>query len=409
MFDALSLKKDFPIFEKTVNGKPLCYLDNAATTQKPKCVIEKITEYYENFNSNIGRSSDILAIKAFAAFEETRKTVQKFINAKNEKEIIFTRNTTESINLVARSWGEENIKEGDEIVVSIFEHHSNFVPWQFLAKKKSAKFLVAPLNKDLELDIEAFKKLLGEKTKLVAISACSNVLGLKEDLKKVIEIIRANAPNAKILIDGAQSIAHQKTDLQKIDCDFFAFSGHKMFGPTGVGILYAKKHILENTPPFLMGGGNITEVSETDTEFAENPQKFEAGTQNIADVIALNEAIKYFSNLPIEEVIDHEKNLFDLAYSMFSKEKGVKIFTPRSSEKRSGILSFTLEKAHPHDIAQIFNEEGISMRAGLHCAHPLHTFLQIPASARLSFSIYNTEKDIETAYKALKKTLKIFA
>lgn len=409
MFDALSLKKDFPIFEKTVNGKAFCYLDNAATTQKPKCVIEKITEYYENYNSNIGRSSDNHAIKAFEAFEESRKTIQKFVNAKDEKEIIFTRNTTESINLVARSWGEKNIKEGDEIVCSIFEHHSNFVPWQILAKKKSAKFLIAPLNKDLELDIEALKKILSEKTKLVNFSACSNVLGLKEDTKKVIEIIRANAPKAKILIDGAQSIAHQKTDLQKIDCDFFAFSGHKIFGPTGVGILYARKYILENMPPFLVGGGNVVEVSETDTEFTEIPQKFEAGTQNIADVIAMNEAIKYFSKTPIEEVIEHEKNLFDLAYSLFSKEKGIKIYTPKAQEKRSGILSFTLEKAHPHDIAQIFNEEGISIRAGLHCAHPLHTALNISATARLSFTIYNTEEDIIKAHKALKKTLKIFA
>ncbi|MDX9970575.1 MAG: SufS family cysteine desulfurase [Candidatus Gracilibacteria bacterium] len=409
MFDPLKLKKDFPILSQKINGYPLTYLDNAATTQKPKCVIDKTIEYYENYNSNIGRSSDSLAIRALNAYEETRKTVQKFINAKHETEIIFTRNTTESINLAAHSWGEENILEGDEILVSIFEHHSNFVPWQNLAKKKNAKLLIAPLNNDLELDIEAFKKLLSEKTKIVCISACSNVLGLKEDLISLTEIIRANAKNAKILIDGAQSIAHQKTDVQKIDCDFFAFSGHKIFGPTGIGVLYGKKHLLETMPPFLIGGGNIIEVNNEFTDFADIPQKFEAGTQNIAGVIAFNEAINYFSSLDINEIMTHEKNLFDLAYSLFSKEKGVKIFAPKSTQKRSGILSFTLEKAHPHDIAQVFNEEGISTRAGLHCAHPLHLFLKIPATARLSFSIYNTEEDIEKAYKALQKTLKIFA
>jgi cysteine desulfurase/selenocysteine lyase len=408
MFDPKKIKKDFPILSNKINGNTLVYLDNAATTQKPKFVMEKITEYYNNFNSNIGRSSNSLAIKASNAYEETRETVQKFINAKDSKEIIFTRNTSESINLVAKSWGEEYVIEGDNIVLSIFEHHSNFVPWQILAKKKNATLKIVTLDKNLELDIEAFKKLLDTKTKLVAISACSNVLGLKEDLKKLIKITKASAPNAKILIDGAQSIAHQKTDVQKLDCDFFAFSAHKIFGPTGVGVLYGKKQILDAMPPFLTGGGNIIEVSKEFTEFAEIPQKFETGTPDISGVIAFNEAIKYFNTLKIEDIESHEKNLFDLAFSLFSKEKDIKIFAPKNSQKRSGIFTFTHEKIHPHDISQIFNEENIAIRAGMHCAHPLHDFLKIPATARLSFSIYNTEEDIVNAHKALKQTIKIF-
>ncbi len=408
MFDPKKIKKDFPILSKKINGKPLVYLDNAATTQKPKVVIDKIKDYYENYNSNVGRSSNPLADKATSAFEHTRKSVQEFIHAKYDKEIIFTRNTTESLNLIARTWGEQNVFEGDEILVSVFEHHSNFVPWQILTKKKNAKFLVAPINNDLELDIEKFKKLLSSKTKIVAISASSNVLGLKEDMKKIAEIVRANSPHAIFVVDGAQSVAHESTNVQKMDADFFTFSGHKIFGPTGVGVLYGKKHLLETMPPFLMGGGMINEVSETDTEFSEIPQKFEAGTPDISGVIALAEAIEYIEKIDFKEIQRHEEYLLSKAISLFEKEPGIKIFTPKSLEKRSAILSFTHEKIHPHDIAQIFSEEGICIRSGMHCAHPLHNFLKIPATSRLSFSIYNTEEDIEKAHKALQKTIKIF-
>lgn len=409
MFNAEKIKKDFPIFKKKINKKALIFLNNSSTTQKPNSVISSIKNYYENYNSNIGRSADSLSDKAFLAYENTRENVKKFINAKHKEEIIFTRNTTESLNLIAYTWGEKNIKENDEILVTIFEHHSNFIPWQELAKRKKAKFKIANLNKNLELDIEDFKKKLSKKTKIVAISATSNVLGLKENLLQISKIIKEKNKNCIFIVDGAQSIAHEKTDIQKINCDFFAFSGHKMLGPTGVGVLYGKKELLEAMPPFITGGGMIEDVTTKTTEYTKIPEKFEAGTPNIAGVIALNEAIIYLEKIGMNNIKKHENELFKYAYSLFSKHKEIKIYCPKSTKKRSGILSFTLKKIHPHDISEIFNSEGIVIRSGMHCTHPLHHFLKIPATARISFYIYNTKEDIDKAYKSLLKTLKIFS
>ena len=408
MLNSPLIKSSFPIFSKKINGKNLIYLDNASTTQKPKSVIEKITDFYESYNSNIGRSATTLAEKATQEFEETREEVKNFINAKYSKEIIFTRNTTESINQIAYLL-EDKVKEDDEILVTIFEHHSNFVPWQELAKRKNAKFLVANLDKNLELDIEDFKKKLSNKTKIVAVSATSNVLGLKEDMENLSKIIKANAKNAIFIVDGAQSIAHEKTNVQKIDCDFFAFSAHKMLGPTGVGVLYAKSFWLENLNPILFGGSMISEVSTDKTYYADPPAKFEAGTPDISGVIAFKEAIKFLKEIGLENIEKHEKELFKYAISLFSKEQGIKIFAPKNPEKQSGIFSFTHEKIHAHDISQIFNDEGIMIRAGMHCAHPLHEALETPATARMSFYLYNSEEDIENAYKAIQKAIKLFS
>ncbi len=428
MFDPKKVKKDFPIFSRKINGKALVYLDNASTSQKPKSVINALTNYYETFNSNTHRGIHTMSEEATAAYEDTREHVMKFINANLPKEIIFTRNTTEAINLVAYSWGEENIKSGDEIIVSAIEHHSNLVPWQELCRRKNATLKIIPIKKDLTLDLSAYEKLLSKKTKLVSISAMSNVLGYMPDLNKIIK--SAHKVGSIVLVDGAQSVAHMKTDVKKLDCDFLAFSSHKMLGPTGVGVLYGKFEILSNMNPFMFGGDMVKSVEQHKAYWNDLPWKFEAGTPNIADVIAFDAALTYLDKIGLENIHKYDQKLLKYAVSKFSKyeKDGVSLILPtfKSSTSRSSsttsnsssstfdssvtssILSFSIKGIHPHDIAQIFNDEGVAIRSGYHCSQPLIEHLNLSSTARMSFYFYNTEADIDRAEIALKRTLKLF-
>lgn len=403
MLNPKKLKKQFPIFKHKIKGKPLVYLDNASTTQKPKVVIDALKNYYENFNSNIHRGIHTLSEKATTAYENCRKSVANFINTKSEKEIIFTRNTTESINLVAYSWGNQNIKKDDEIIVSAIEHHSNLVPWQHLAKTKKSKLKIINLKADYTLDLDHYTSLLNKKTKLICITGMSNVLGTVPNLKKIISL--AHKYKALVLVDGAQSIAHTATDVQTLDCDFFAFSAHKMLGPTGLGILYAKEKILQSMPPFLYGGDMVKTVTQLEATWNDLPWKFEAGTPNIADVIAFEAAIKFLQKIGLKNIAAHDKKLSNHCKKVFSKYPQVKIYSPKDA---GGVLSFTVKNAHPHDIAEIFNDHGIAIRSGHHCCQPLMERLKIPATARISFYLYNTIEDIKIAEKALKKVIKTF-
>ncbi|PIR55527.1 cysteine desulfurase [Candidatus Peregrinibacteria bacterium CG10_big_fil_rev_8_21_14_0_10_36_19] len=403
MLNVEEIRKQFKILDRKINGKRLAYLDNASTTQKPHKVIQALTDYYENNNSNIHRGIHTLSEESTTLYESARVTLQKFLNAKLAHEIIFTRNTTEAINLVAYTFGEKNIHEGDEIIVSELEHHANLIPWQELCKRKKATLKVIPIKEDLNLDMEIYEKLLSEKTKLVAVTGMSNVTGTIPNIKKIIEL--AHKFNSKVLIDGAQLAAHTKIDLQELNCDFFTISGHKMLGPTGSGALYGKEELLNEMPPFLFGGGMVLHVTQQETSYTGLPDKFEAGTPNIAETIAFKSAIEYLEEIGMENIQKHEKELTDYAIELFSKHKEVKIFHP---ENGGGVVSFTIEGIHPHDIASIFNEYGVAIRSGKHCAHPLIERLKIPSLARMSFYIYNNKEDVEQAEKALKETIKIF-
>lgn len=403
----LDIKKDFPILKRKINGKPLIYLDNASTTQKPAAVLFALQKFYTTSNANIHRGIHTLSEEATAQYENVRKKTAKFINAKSEEEIIFTKNCTESLNCVCVSWGRHHINKGDEIIVSALEHHANLLPWQELAKEKSAALKIIPLTADYLLDIEAYKKLLSKKTKLVCVTAMSNVTGTIVPIKKITAMARA--VGAKIVVDGAQSIGHLKTNVRDIDCDFFAFSAHKMLGPTGVGVLYAKRALQNEMSPYMYGGEMSLSVREKSASFRSGPWKFEAGTPNIADVIAFEAAIDYLENIGLNAVAAHDRELLAYARQRFSLyPRRVKLFTPSRVEDAGGILSFAISGAHPHDIAAIFNEEGVAIRSGLHCAEPLVRKLGVAATARLSFYIYNTKKDIDAAERALKKVLKIF-
>lgn len=419
MLDPKSLKKHFPILNRQINGKTLVYLDNASTTQKPRQVIEALKNYYENTNANIHRGIHTLSQEATEAYEKTRLTTAEFINAKSEKEIVFTRGTTESINAVAYSWGETNIATGDEIIVSALEHHSNLVPWQELCRRKNAHLKIIPLSSSLSLDLTAYEKLLGKNTKLVAITGMSNVLGTIPPIKKMIKA--AHKVGAKVLVDGAQSVAHLPTDVQELDCDFLAFSSHKMLGPTGVGMLYGKENLLENMPPFNFGGDMVKIVTQEKAEWNDLPWKFEAGTPNIADVIAFEKALQVLSEVGMQNIANHDEKLLKYAIDRFGKYENVTLLTPGNTSSShasatgnthslatGGILSFTIEGVHPHDIAQIFDEEGVAIRSGHHCNMPLMELLKVPATARLSFYLYNNEEDIDRAEKALQKVLKVF-
>ncbi len=414
MFDPKKVKKDFPILSRKINGKPLVYLDNASTSQKPKSVINTISNYYENFNSNTHRGIHTMSEEATIAYENTREHVMKFINANLPKEIIFTRNTTEAINLVAYSWGEENIKSGDEIIVSAIEHHSNLVPWQELCRRKNATLKIIPIKKDLTLDLPAYEKMLSKKTKLVSITAMSNVLGYMPDLSKIIKA--AHKVGALVLVDAAQSVAHLPTDVKKLDCDFLAFSSHKMLGPTGVGVLYGKYEILSDMNPFMFGGDMVKSVEQHKAYWNDLPWKFEAGTPNIADVIAFDAALTYLEKIGLENIHKHDQKLLKYAVAKFSKyeKHGVSLILPTyksatfDSSQVSSILSFSIKGIHPHDIATIFNDEGVAIRSGYHCSQPLIEHLNLSSTARMSFYFYNTKADIDRAEIALKKTIKLF-
>lgn len=391
---------------RKINGHPLIYLDNAATTQKPKTVIDAFKNYYENSAANVHRGIHTLSEESSEQYENARKKVAKFLNAKSPNEIIFTRNTTESINLVAYSWGETNIGKNDEIITSILEHHSNFIPWQQLCNKKNTKLKIIPLKKTtapLSLDISALEKLITKKTHLIAITGMSNVTGEKPDLKKIVKLAHQN--NTLVLIDAAQLAAHEQIDVQKLDADFIAFSAHKMLGPTGLGVLYAKEKLLQAMPPFLLGGGMIKEVTKTRTIFADIPQKFEAGTPNIAAAISFTKALDYLEKMDLNNIQKHTENLSRLLITRLKKYPQISLQT---AENSNGIVSFTLKNIHPHDISEIFNKHGIAIRAGHHCCHPLMQDLKLAATARISFYLYNTEDDIEAVCKALNKVIEIF-
>ncbi len=408
MFEVPTIKKSFPIFSRQVNGKPLVYLDNASTTQKPQAVLDALTNYYTTINANVHRGVHTLSEEATEAYEGVRAKTAEFIGAREPAEIVFTRNATEAINLVAYTWGERNIEAGDEIVVSALEHHSNLVPWQELCRRKKAVLRVLPLDGDAafadgNIDVSRLGEFVGEKCKLVAVTQMSNVLGTIVPLEKIIEA--AHKVGAKVLVDGAQGVPHLGIDVQKLDCDFLAFSSHKMFGPTGTGILYGKRELLEAMPPFLFGGDMVKEVGPYQANWNELPWKFEAGTPNIADVIAFGAAIDFAKSLDVEAVRLHDEQLVTYARQKLSGFAGMTVYGPARS---GGIVSFNVPGVHPHDVASILNEAGVAIRAGHHCAQPLMQRLKVPATSRISFSVYNSEADVDAACEGLNNVYKIF-
>ncbi|MEK7433371.1 MAG: cysteine desulfurase [Cyanobacteriota bacterium] len=400
------IRKDFPILDRKINGKPLVYFDNGATSQKPKIVIDTFRKFFEEYNSNVHRVGHTLGQESSVAYEEAREKIAKFINAKTSKEIIFTSNATDAINLVSYSWGSDNIKEGDEIIISIMEHHSNFIPWQQLAKEKKAVLKIANITDTYELDMDNFKSLLSEKTKLVAITMMSNTLGTITPIKEICEL--AHKYKAKVIVDASQSVPQMPIDVIDLDCDFMAFTGHKMCGPTGIGVLYGKYEILETMKPFLFGGGMITSVSIEDSYWEMPPQRFEAGTPKIAEVIALGQAVDYLSKIGMNNIKNYEKELVGYFLDKLSSLEHIKIYGSLDLEKRGSAIAFNVGKVHPHDIGTLLDECGIAVRVGHHCTMPLHTKLGISASIRASLYFYNTKEEIDYFIESLKKIMRIF-
>jgi len=403
------IRKDFPILTRKINGKPFVYLDNAATTQKPLSVINKISDYYSFYNSNIHRAVYDIAEEATDAYELTRNKVGTFINARFTNEIIFTRNATEAINLVSYSWGRKNIKNGDIIILSEQEHHSNIVPWQILAKEKNAIIKYLKINETGNLDLNELECYLNNNNnnvKLISLCHMSNALGNIIPLDQIIDM--AHGYGIPILVDGAQSVPHIKTDVTKLDCDFLVFSAHKMLGPTGVGILYTKKNILEEMDPFISGGDMIKEVHKENTSFNDLPYRFEAGTPNIADVIGFSAALDYLNEIGMENIRSHEIDLTKYALKRMSELKQIKLYGDTNLLNRGGIISFNLGDIHPHDLATILNSYGIAIRSGHHCAQVLMEKLDISATSRASFYIYNTKEEINIFINALGEAIKLF-
>jgi cysteine desulfurase / selenocysteine lyase len=397
----MNYKKNFPIFK---NNKNLIYLDSASTSQKPQVVIDAISEYYGKYNANIHRGLYKIAEKASEEVEEVRKKIAQFINSKSEDEIIFTKGTTEGINLLAYTLGNEIIQNGDKIVATIMDHHSNFVPWQQLARRKNAQFGVVNIKDNGQLDTNDLSKKIKD-AKILALPHISNMLGIINDLEKSIKDIRKMNKEIIIVVDGAQAIPHMKVDIQKIDADFYVFSGHKMLAATGIGVLYGKKKFLDKMKPFLYGGDMVREVTFENTTFAPLPNKFEGGTLNIEGIITLGAAIDYINSIGIEKITRHEEALTKYCIEQLKKIDGINIFGP---QQRAGIVSFTIKNIHAHDIAQVLADENICVRSGHHCTMPLHKRLGIPASVRASFYIYNDEKEIEKLRSVLKKIVKLF-
>ncbi|WP_270243336.1 cysteine desulfurase [Lactococcus lactis] len=398
------IKKDFPVLNQIVNDEPLVYLDNAATTQKPLKVLDAIKDYYENDNANVHRGVHTLAERATEKYEAAREKVRQFINAKSTKEVLFTRGTTTSINWVAQFAGQI-LKTGDEIVISIMEHHSNIVPWQEVAKKTGAILKFVYL-KDGQLDMDDLRKKITNQTKFVSIAHVSNVLGTINPVEEITNI--AHEHGAYMVVDGAQSTPHMAIDLQKMDVDFFAFSGHKMMGPTGIGVLYGKEELLNQFEPVEFGGEMIDFVYESHSTWTELPWKFEAGTPNIAGAIALGAAIDYIQELGIDQIHQHEIELIDYLMPKLQEIEGLKIYGPKDNVKRGGLIAFNIEGLHPHDVATALDMEGVAVRAGHHCAQPLLNYLETPATARASFYLYNTKADCDKLVEALKKTKEFF-
>ena len=400
MINLEKIRKDFPILNEKVNGNDLVYLDNAATSQKPKEVIDSLVSYYEKYNSNVHRGVHALSIKATDEFEKSRIKIQKFINAKNSNEIIFTRNASESLNLIAYSWGNDNIKSDDEIFITPFEHHSNIVPWQMLCKEKGAILKYLPLNNNGDIDIDKFSKEISKKTKLVSVTHMSNVLGTVLPLEEIIDL--AKKYNAVTVVDACQSVPHMPVDVQKIDSDFLCFSGHKMLGPTGIGVLHGKEEILNKMTPFLYGGDMISEVTYEESKWNELPYKFEAGTPNIADSIALGVACEYLVKVGMKNIWNHEMELGEYTVSQISKLDNFKILGNKSKELRGGVVSFVHETIHPHDIGSLLDGYGIAIRTGHHCAMPLVRSYGVVAASRASFYLYNNKEEVDKLVEGLK-------
>jgi cysteine desulfurase/selenocysteine lyase len=408
------IRADFPILKRKIYGKPLVYLDNAATSQKPRQVIEAIKDYYEQHNANTHRGVHKLSEEATEIYEETRKKVANFVNAGDSSQIIFTKNATEGINLVTYSWGRANIKAGDEILITEMEHHSNIVPWQVLAREVGAKLKFIPINQNAELRIHnsELQDYLSSKTKIVALTHVSNVLGTINPVKIIIEEIRKLNPEIKILIDGAQAVPHIPVSIQNINPDFYVFTAHKMLGPTGVGVLYAKKELLNEMEPFLTGGNMILEVTKEKSSWNYLPWKFEAGTQNVSGVAGLGAAVDYLENLGMKNILERDKELTSYALNKLSKIKQLKIYGPNNLEKRIGVISFNITNQtgkllHPHDVASILDGEGIAIRSGHHCTQLLMEVLEVEGMCRVSLNIYNTEEEIDKLVLAIEKAKEI--
>ena len=404
MLDVNKIKKDFPILNRKINGNRLVYLDNSATTQKPIQVINAIKEYYENYNANVHRGIYKLSEEATYKYEEAHKKVGDFINA-DHNEIIFTKNTTESLNLLAYSL-TSNLKEGDEIILTQMEHHSNLVPWQQIAKQKNLKLKFIEIDNEGKLKLDQLNDLITKKTKIVSVTAMSNVLGTINNIEKIGKIVHDN--DALFIVDGAQSVPHSITDVKKIDCDFLCFSSHKMLGPTGIGVLFGKKNLLESMKPFLYGGDMIKEVKFSDTEFNEIPWKFEAGTPNACDGVALGTAVDYLNEIGMQEIMKHEKELSKYALEKLSQIKSIKIYGPKSLEDRNTVISFSLNNIHSHDISAMLDQYGIAIRGGHMCAMPLMSLLGVNGLSRASFYIYNDKEDVDILVESLKKVKGMF-
>ena len=403
-FDVEKIRADFPILNEKIHGKPLVYLDNAATAQKPSHVIEVLNDYYRETNSNIHRGVHTLSEKATAQYESARNKVKDFVNAESTKEIIFVRGTTDAINLVAQSFGRDTLKAGDEIIITELEHHSNIVPWQILSDQTGATLRYVPINDAGELILEEFEKLLNNKTRIVAVGHISNALGTINPIKTIID--KAHAVGAKVLVDGAQAVPHTRVDVKALDCDFYAFSGHKLFGPTGIGVLYGKEALLDAMPPYQGGGDMIQMVTMEKSTYNVLPYKFEAGTPHIAGVIGLGAAIDYVNELGLEAAAQYEIELLDYANEQATQVAGLNLVG--TAKNKTSILSFTLDGIHPHDIGTILDGEGVAIRAGHHCAMPVMERFNVPATARASFAFYNTRQEVDALIQAIDKCQKVF-
>ena len=398
------IKSKFPIFKQKIKGKPLIYLDSANSSQKPRVVIDRIYDFYSKEFSNVGRSVHYLAVAATNLYENTRTSIQKFFNAKDANEIVFTKGATEAINLVASTFGQNHLQEGDEVLLTELEHHSNYVPWHYLRKSKGIKIEFAEINEDGEITLESIEKKITPKTKIIGVTHLSNVTGAILPIKEIVQL--AHSKNIPVLVDGCQGAPHLKLDMQDLDCDFYAISCHKMYGPTGLGILYAKKKWLEELPPYQGGGGMIGEVKKEGITYGDLPNKYEAGTMATAQVIAFDESIKFLNKIGMDKIIKHEKELIEYGQEILRKNNSVKLIG--NPKTKGSVLSFTIDGIHPHDIATILDEDGVAIRAGHHCCQILHDKLDIVASARASLGVYNTKDDLDKLNSSINKCKKIF-
>ena len=403
-YDVEKIRRDFPILTRSARGKRLVYLDNAATTQKPQVMIDRIVRYYTEENSNVHRGVHYLSEVATMEYENARGRVCRFLNAKSEKEIVFTRGTTESINLVAQAWGRANLREGDQILISAIEHHSNIVPWQLLCEEKRATLRVIPVNDAGELRIDAFETLLNPKVKLVAVGHASNALGTINPIRRIVELAHANG--SLVLVDGAQGVPHMAVDVQALGCDFYAFSAHKVYGPTGVGVLYGREALLDAMPPWQGGGDMILSVSFEKTTYNALPYKFEAGTPNIEGVIAMATALDYVSSIGLDNIAAYEQELLQYATARLLEIDGLRIIG--TAREKAAVISFVLEGVHPHDIGTIVDQHGIAIRTGHHCAQPLMMRFNVPATGRASFGLYNTKEEADALVAALRDVIEVF-